>query len=164
MLTFHSSDTFFKIFERTAKLVCATAYPANPPKHKICFIFQSPTSLAFQSPVLLCKAMPLVDVQKYVDFTDFTAHSRNFKIIYLFKSCKYSLRFVVQVCLDHAAPIYIWKVKKYRIEKMHRKQSADQGLYTCAAHAASTVLCAKRSRCMYTTTLAVAACTVGIYV
>ena len=55
--------------------------------------------------------MPLVQVQKYVDFTDFTAHGRNFQIIYIFKSCKYSLRFVVQVCLDHAAHIYIWKVK-----------------------------------------------------
>ena len=60
---------------------------------------------------LLCGAMPLVHVQKYVDFTDFTAHSRNFQIIYIFKSCKYSLRFVVQVCLDHAAHIYIEKVK-----------------------------------------------------
>ena len=55
--------------------------------------------------------MPLVYVQKSVDFTDFTAHSRNFQIIYIFKSCKYSLRFMVQVCLDHAAHIYIWKVK-----------------------------------------------------
>ena len=55
--------------------------------------------------------MPLVNVQKYVDLTDFTAHSRNFQIIYIFKSCKYSLRFVAQVCLDHAEHIYIWKVK-----------------------------------------------------
>ena len=55
--------------------------------------------------------MPLVNVQTYVEITDFTAYGRNFQIIYIFKSCKYSLRFVVQVCLDHAAHIYIWKVK-----------------------------------------------------
>ena len=61
--------------------------------------------------VLFLKSMPLVNVQKHVDFTDFTAHSRNFQIIYIFKSCKYSLHFVVQVCLDHAEHICIWKVK-----------------------------------------------------
>ena len=55
--------------------------------------------------------MPIVDVQKYVDFTNFTAHNRNFEIIYIFKSCKHSLRFVVQVCLDHALHMDISKVK-----------------------------------------------------
>ena len=60
---------------------------------------------------LFLKSMPLVKVQKNVDFTAFTALSRNFQIIYIFKSCKYSMCFVVQVCMDHAAHIYIWKVK-----------------------------------------------------
>ena len=61
--------------------------------------------------VLFLKAMPIVDVQKYVDFTDFTADNRNFEIIYIFKSCKHSLRFVVQVCLDRALHMDISKVK-----------------------------------------------------
>ena len=115
--------------------------------------------------VLFLKSMPLVKVQKNVDFTDFTALSRNFQIIYIFKSCKYSMRFVVQVCLDHAAHIYIWKVKNTESKLCIGSNQLIRvySLYTCAGHAASTVLCAKRSRCMYTTTLAVTACTVGIY-
>ena len=73
----------------------------------------------FRREELLYGAMPLVHVQTYVHFTDFTAHSRNFQIIYIFKSCKYSLRFVVQVCLDHAAHIY-------KVKNTESKHSASE--------------------------------------
>ena len=70
-----------------------------------CLVNGSDQSIEFLRSLKYRPALSLVNAQTYVEIVDFSAHSRNFEIIYKSKSCKYSLRFVVQVCLDHAAHI-----------------------------------------------------------
>ena len=93
--------------------------------------------------------MPLVHVQKYVDFTDFTAHSRNFQIIYIFKSCKYSLHFVVQVWLDHAAHIYISKVKNTESKRCIGSNQLNR-VYTRAQPMQPALCCVQSVACVCT--------------